>query len=418
MIRRFFGKVRFAFSFLFLRSKAKNLVRINNQFEHFKKLGGMLAGRTPPICTDIAAWATRTPAGKMLGSIGHEEQVRRTLPSATPAAPFVEQQTFQVHPRPVVRIEGATLLGSEGFLVLPDGQHVLQTVWYPRQLTRDAMYYQRAPRPAIEKRGTYFSLSFYWSRSYYHWLTETLPLLHGIAPFLPAGTRHIISGPAQRFQLDCLRLLGVPPEQFVEIDPSESWRVETLIFSPPATTDYTDLPPRAIRAGRYTLRTLRGHRGPFNHSPDGLRWLAERLIDGSRGQPPPPLGTRLYISRRKAACRRLNEDDIAPVLAAHGVAACTLEDLSLAEQIQLLNQAELVVAPHGAGLSNLMFCRPGTRVIEIFEPSVQRLCYWSISDIMRLRYSYLMGERVVSNSWDPDIWIDPRVLDQALRDSG
>ena len=107
-----------------------------------------------------------------------------------------------------------------------------------------------------------------------------------------------------------------------------------------------------------------------------------------------------------------------PVLARHGIVPCVLEDFSLDEQIQLLHRAELVVAPHGAGLSNLMFCRRGTRVIEIFERSVQCLCFWSISDIMQLRYRYLIGETVVSDHWDPDIWIDPRVLDHTLRELG
>ena len=391
------------------------------QIKHFRALAAMSLSRTPPICRDVAAWADTASAGAVLGSIGQEETIQRTLPPGEATRLFSARQTFRLHPRPVVRIAGATISGRNGFLVLPDGQHLLQTVWYPQQLTRHRAYYRPAPSPAVEKTGVYHSLLIYWSRQYYHWLTETLPLLHGLAPFLPAGTRHIVPGPAAPVQRDCLRLLGIGAEQTVEISELESWRLEELIFAPPATTRYADLLPREVRRGRYTLRPPGPHAGPFNHSPEGIRWLSARLIEGVRRDAPLAAAAgdgRIYISRRKANCRRLNDEEIAPVLAAHGVVVQVLEDLSFAEQVQLMNQAELIVAPHGAGLANLIFCRPGTQVIEIFEPSSLRLCFWSLSDIMGLRYRYLVGRTVRSDRWEPDIWIDPRALDGALREGG
>jgi capsular polysaccharide biosynthesis protein len=42
-----------------------------------------------------------------------------------------------------------------------------------------------------------------------------------------------------------------------------------------------------------------------------------------------------------------------------------MEDYPLAKQARLVHEAEMVVATHGAGLANLIFARPGTRVIEI-----------------------------------------------------
>ena len=42
-----------------------------------------------------------------------------------------------------------------------------------------------------------------------------------------------------------------------------------------------------------------------------------------------------------------------------------MEDYPLAKQARLIHEAEIVVATHGAGLANLVFARPGTRVIEI-----------------------------------------------------
>jgi capsular polysaccharide biosynthesis protein len=42
-----------------------------------------------------------------------------------------------------------------------------------------------------------------------------------------------------------------------------------------------------------------------------------------------------------------------------------MEVYSLSKQARLIRESEIIVAPHGAGLGNLIFARPGTQVIEI-----------------------------------------------------
>jgi capsular polysaccharide biosynthesis protein len=39
--------------------------------------------------------------------------------------------------------------------------------------------------------------------------------------------------------------------------------------------------------------------------------------------------------------------------------------LSLSQQVEAFSNAEIILGPHGAGLTNIMFCNPGTKVIEI-----------------------------------------------------
>jgi hypothetical protein len=58
----------------------------------------------------------------------------------------------------------------------------------------------------------------------------------------------------------------------------------------------------------------------------------------------------------------------------------------LSAQIQTFHSASVVVGPHGAGLANVLFCQPGTAVIELptfpFKPSV----YAMISAALQLQY--------------------------------
>ncbi len=76
---------------------------------------------------------------------------------------------------------------------------------------------------------------------------------------------------------------------------------------------------------------------------------------------------RIYISRALSRQRRIsNEDELIPVLRDYGFQIVRLEELPFGEQMGLFKEAEVVVAPNGSGLANLVFCQKGTTVIEIF----------------------------------------------------
>jgi hypothetical protein len=95
--------------------------------------------------------------------------------------------------------------------------------------------------------------------------------------------------------------------------------------------------------------------------------FVERLREsvGVRPTPRRP-GNRILISRAGAANRRiLNETDLLQALSPLGFERYRLETLSIEEQITLFQDAECVVAPHGAGLANLVFA-PETAVVELF----------------------------------------------------
>jgi Glycosyltransferase 61 len=46
---------------------------------------------------------------------------------------------------------------------------------------------------------------------------------------------------------------------------------------------------------------------------------------------------------------------------------CTveLEKMSFSDQVRLFSRAQLVIGIHGAGLANMVFCRPGTTLVEV-----------------------------------------------------
>ena len=58
---------------------------------------------------------------------------------------------------------------------------------------------------------------------------------------------------------------------------------------------------------------------------------------------------------------------------------------------QIFGRALMVVAPHGAGLSNLIFCQPGTYVIEALC-SDNPLCYLWTAQILGHRWHGIMAK--------------------------
>jgi capsular polysaccharide biosynthesis protein len=80
---------------------------------------------------------------------------------------------------------------------------------------------------------------------------------------------------------------------------------------------------------------------------------------------------RIYISRRDSRKRTLaNETELEAMLTDQGFDVVSLGGLAFEDQVRLFRNAELIVSPHGAGLANVIFCRPGTRLLELM-PAVR-----------------------------------------------
>lgn len=125
---------------------------------------------------------------------------------------------------------------------------------------------------------------------------------------------------------------------------------------------------------------------------------------------------RLYLSRRGAKMREpLNAADLEGALAREGFEHFVATDANHPEQIARFRAAKEIVAVHGAGLTNLLFCQPGTRVIEIFPENFVKSPYWNIARQLGLIYRPVIAG---PGDYDQRFLVDPKpVLDavKALR---
>ena len=68
-----------------------------------------------------------------------------------------------------------------------------------------------------------------------------------------------------------------------------------------------------------------------------------------------------------------------------------MSSLSFLEQISLFSEAEIIIGLHGAGLSNLMFCQPNTKVVEIKLPHIGNM-YKNLGLKVKLEYYNFIGK--------------------------
>lgn len=140
-------------------------------------------------------------------------------------------------------------------------------------------------------------------------------------------------------------------------------------------------------------------------TPAECRWLRDRMYDDDVASDTP---SRLYISRADATVRQVeNRDEIQPVLDEYGFETYVLGELSVAEQVTLFANADVVVSPHGAGLTNLVYA-DDIAVVELFGDK-KLASFYRIAEMLDFEYARLDCEQRGA-----DIVVDPDRLDAVI----
>ncbi len=197
--------------------------------------------------------------------------------------------------------------------------------------------------PRVERvSGAVVVLSASNQHIYWHWLLDVVPRLLMLEEMGKMAQSFFIQDKLP-FQYEMLEYLGVLPNgRIIDCEEFPMISASTLV-----------VPCHQIMEGR-----------------EFPKWVCQRLREKflpfstvrKAGSP-----ARVYISRAQARQRRIaNEAELLPILRDYGFHVVRLEELTFGEQMGLFRNAEVVVAPNGSGLANLVFSSKGTTVIELF----------------------------------------------------
>lgn len=221
--------------------------------------------------------------------------------------------------------------------------------------------------------------------NWYHWLTQTLPAIDHVSRGEAGNRTRILLHPLQRpWQRESFTLLGFSECPLIELDSRHHYHLPRVQYC-----EFVN--------GRTSFQVSLSALGTYRKLRDAA------LKPGFTG---PKI---IYVARTDTKLRKLdNEANIVDALTRAGVTSVVPGQFSLSEQINLFYNADAIIGAHGAGLSNVAFCRPGTIFYEFHPAHYLNPCMARLAQAAELRYmadafpSYGEGG-THDRRWAPDV---------------
>lgn len=224
-----------------------------------------------------------------------------------------------------------------------------------------------------------------------HWFVDVLPRLHLLreSGLYDKVDWFLVPSLQYSFQTETLRLLGIPNEKIITGDVHPHLTADSIIASTAPRGNHTLVPTWLCEYIRGTFLNFAENKSEQDEQP-----------------------TKIYISRSDSKIRHVeNETELVKALQPYGFKSVVLSQLSICERIKLFSRASAVVSATGAGLVSILFCQPGTKVIELFNEGFVIEPYYDIATKINLDYRYLIckGSRKVKNAKQgqhDNLWVD------------
>ena len=222
--------------------------------------------------------------------------------------------------------------------------------------------------------------------NHYHWLFQCLAPILLARPLGLDDDFVAITPVLDAVRRESLALCGIGADRIVELGQGDATMPRRGVHSNLTTGDFAFVPHPAL-----------------------VKALADMAGDAPRS---PFAGRRVYIARTDSANRAMtNEAELIAALSGTGFAIVLASRLTLLEQIALFRDAAMIVAAHGAGLTNIVFAAPGNgpAIVELHQENYLHQAFLKICQVKRLRYASVLNPVVDrrdgphSSTWRADI---------------
>lgn len=297
------------------------------------------------------------------------------------------------NPSALVYLKNASVLGPQGWVLDQDNGFFSELTHSDRKgINGSNSLFKRKRFPTPEKlSGKYVTLCYPYSPNWYHWLIQSLPRLKLIEKHLVNIDGVIVpESNQQQAILQSLEYFGIPENKIC------------ILGNRKITTDELFIPHYFSQFNT-----------PFWVS-DFFRSVAHSKLGEQQKK------QRIYISRNDSSRRRcLNEDDLLNSLAEFNFEKVVLSELSFSDQVATFYNAEIVIGPHGAGLSHCLFCPPNASLVELL-PTPDLLnpgIFHSIANAAKLKYYYYLSNNNPDrhSDFEVDTSAIKKIISQALR---
>lgn len=315
--------------------------------------------------------AQREPSAVRLHPGSPAVAVPRTETVGEPAGhPVFGQETEARIPATfTLEVSDGRLVGEFGATVTPGGtlDHETSTYFGVTDWREHPLYLRPTLGAVDHVPGTVLSLTARGTAAnYYHFLYDAVARYGVFEASMPGERVDAVVVPHRtRYQRELLELAGIPG---VHVEPQRGRTVLADRLLVPSNPNW------ALQA-----------------PPEMVSWLRDRLPP----KEPPASPLRLYLTRGSAPQTRryVEEEALVPELERRGFVRLDPGTLTVQEQIDTFHAAEVIVAPHGAGLTNVTFSPPSVKVLEMFPASYVHRGLWAICQALGAEYHYLVSDR-------------------------
>jgi len=166
------------------------------------------------------------------------------------------------------------------------------------------------------------------------------------------------------------------------------------------------LPSHIADSGNYDKELMKEIRRLFTNV------VGENINNGKKHNP----NKKIYISRQKSRYRKINnENQVQELLKKYNYEIHYFEDYSFQKQIELMQQTSSLIGLHGAGLTNMLFMNPNTKILEIRnQEDKHNNCYFSLASDLEIDYYYLLSKGDSSETHTVNVDVDIEKLEQII----
>lgn len=248
---------------------------------------------------------------------------------------------------------------------------VWQDKLYNRNLYLTKNYIKNLLRKSVNIKEAIWCFDQFSTGGYYHWITEICPRLWLANEFIDSSIPLLV------------------PEYFFE-----KWGFSNSFFEPFNRKIIKFKENELVNISKLIFIGQTG--GVFNFQPISIHsstlLLKNHYLNKNKNLTKPL--NKIYISRNKSRKRTIiNEDELLPILNEHGFKVIHTEDLEIQQQIELFSQTSHLLSIHGAGLTNLVFMPPNSKVIEIRHEEINHMlnCFHTLAHTFNIDYYYIFG---------------------------
>lgn len=242
------------------------------------------------------------------------------------------------------------------------------------------------------------------SSNYYHFVLEILVkwyIVDGVG--IPNSVPIVVDSCARDIpQFKELLSIFAPQRRIIYVDNMHMLKVRKLYY--PSMVN--KLPPNLKK-----MESLVSEDTVFDM--DAIRYLQGLFLD-YLGKDRTIIPKKIFISRKNTKRRHYNEEEVIKVAVSKGYEIVYPEMMTIKEQFKLFYCANHILAASGAALTNILCCRPGTKVLVLVSVRLDGTIFSSIAKTLGLRLQYLVGDITNYNNIQSDFIIDCSLLEKTL----